>query len=256
MAGEHQVEGATVALGQAYGGAAQYFAMWVVGSTLDAVEQKKQRDRSRARPNGPSQPGARRVPRRGAGLARGERGACAAPTPATSSRQFSAVADQTREEELAHIERCKAWQRKLYDGGFAGLTVPVEYGGRGLTMAHERIWSPGVGAVRVDTGMFAVGARHGRCPRSSCTAPRSRSSATSRRCCAATRCGASCSASPAPAPTSPGSRPGGARRRRVGRQRPEGVELVRAPRRLGHPARPHRLGRPEAPRASPTSSST
>jgi acetyl-CoA C-acetyltransferase len=40
-AGEHQVADATVALGQAYGGAAQYFAMWVVGSTLDAVDKKK-----------------------------------------------------------------------------------------------------------------------------------------------------------------------------------------------------------------------
>jgi acetyl-CoA C-acetyltransferase len=37
MAGEHQVEGAKVGLAQAYGGAAQYFAMWVVGATLDAV---------------------------------------------------------------------------------------------------------------------------------------------------------------------------------------------------------------------------
>ena len=33
-AGEHQVPGATVALAQAYGGAAQYFAMWVVTSEL------------------------------------------------------------------------------------------------------------------------------------------------------------------------------------------------------------------------------
>ncbi len=41
-AGEHQVEGAQVGLGQAYGGAAQYFAMWVVGSTLDAVDKKKE----------------------------------------------------------------------------------------------------------------------------------------------------------------------------------------------------------------------
>jgi acetyl-CoA C-acetyltransferase len=40
-AGEHQVEGATVAMGHAYGGAAQYFAMWIVGATLDAVERKK-----------------------------------------------------------------------------------------------------------------------------------------------------------------------------------------------------------------------
>jgi acetyl-CoA C-acetyltransferase len=31
-AGAHQVEGAKVALGHAYGGAAQYFAMWIVAS--------------------------------------------------------------------------------------------------------------------------------------------------------------------------------------------------------------------------------
>jgi acetyl-CoA C-acetyltransferase len=35
MAGEHQVEGAKVALAQAYGAAAQYFSMWVVASSLD-----------------------------------------------------------------------------------------------------------------------------------------------------------------------------------------------------------------------------
>ena len=40
-AGEHQVEGAEVGLAQAYGGAAQYFAMWVVGASLDAVDKKK-----------------------------------------------------------------------------------------------------------------------------------------------------------------------------------------------------------------------
>jgi acetyl-CoA C-acetyltransferase len=35
MAGEHQVDGARVALGQAYGAAAQYFSMWAVASSLD-----------------------------------------------------------------------------------------------------------------------------------------------------------------------------------------------------------------------------
>ena len=35
MAGEHQVDGAKVALGQAYGAAAQYFSMWVVASSLE-----------------------------------------------------------------------------------------------------------------------------------------------------------------------------------------------------------------------------
>ena len=36
------------------------------------------------------------------------------------------------------ISIARALQRKLYDGGYAGLTYPVEYGGRGLTAAHER----------------------------------------------------------------------------------------------------------------------
>jgi acetyl-CoA C-acetyltransferase len=31
-AGEHQVEGAKKALGHAYGGGSQYFAMWIVGA--------------------------------------------------------------------------------------------------------------------------------------------------------------------------------------------------------------------------------
>ena len=34
-AGEHQVDGAKVAVAQAYGAAAQYFAMWVVANSLD-----------------------------------------------------------------------------------------------------------------------------------------------------------------------------------------------------------------------------
>ncbi len=35
MAGEHQVEGANVAIAQAYGASAQYFAMWAVSGSLD-----------------------------------------------------------------------------------------------------------------------------------------------------------------------------------------------------------------------------
>jgi acetyl-CoA C-acetyltransferase len=35
LAGEHQVEGAKVAIAQAYGASAQYFSMWVVSNSLD-----------------------------------------------------------------------------------------------------------------------------------------------------------------------------------------------------------------------------
>ena len=46
-------------------------------------------------------------------------------------------AHRSDEEELARIARCRELQRLLYDGGFAGICVPTEYGGQGLTMAHQ-----------------------------------------------------------------------------------------------------------------------
>ena len=33
--------------------------------------------------------------------------------------------------EAAYFARCRAWQQTVYDGGFAGITWPVEHGGRG-----------------------------------------------------------------------------------------------------------------------------
>src|SRR5205807_7626629 len=41
LAGEHQVDGANVALGQAYGAANQYFSMAILANSLDAVSKKK-----------------------------------------------------------------------------------------------------------------------------------------------------------------------------------------------------------------------
>jgi alkylation response protein AidB-like acyl-CoA dehydrogenase len=41
------------------------------------------------------------------------------------------------EEELARVNRCRELQRRLFDGGLAGICVPREYGGQGLTMAHQ-----------------------------------------------------------------------------------------------------------------------
>src|SRR5262249_46040277 len=44
----------------------------------------------------------------------------------------------SEEEELADIQRQRDLQRMLYDGGFAGICVPKEYGGQGLTPDHQR----------------------------------------------------------------------------------------------------------------------
>src|SRR5436190_22555629 len=41
--------------------------------------------------------------------------------------------------ESLPAEPGRDWSRKLYDGGYAGLTWPVEYGGRGAPYSHQAI---------------------------------------------------------------------------------------------------------------------
>ena len=55
------------------------------------------------------------------------------------------------------VRRCKAWQRALYDGGWAGITWPKEYGGRGGTSLEQRVFEQEQARFRVATGVFAVG---------------------------------------------------------------------------------------------------
>jgi alkylation response protein AidB-like acyl-CoA dehydrogenase len=52
---------------------------------------------------------------------------------------------QTDDEELAEVAHHRELQRRLFEGGFAGICFPTEYGGQGLTPAHqqalnEEIW--------------------------------------------------------------------------------------------------------------------
>jgi alkylation response protein AidB-like acyl-CoA dehydrogenase len=42
------------------------------------------------------------------------------------------------DEELAAVAHDRALQRRFFDAGFAGICVPREYGGQGLTPAHQR----------------------------------------------------------------------------------------------------------------------
>jgi alkylation response protein AidB-like acyl-CoA dehydrogenase len=47
----------------------------------------------------------------------------------------------SKEEELELVQYDRRLQRTLYDGGFAGIAVPTEYGGQGLTAAHQRAFN-------------------------------------------------------------------------------------------------------------------
>jgi alkylation response protein AidB-like acyl-CoA dehydrogenase len=44
------------------------------------------------------------------------------------------------EDRAEYIEYLRAWQRKLYDGGWAGISWPKEFGGRGATLMEQAIF--------------------------------------------------------------------------------------------------------------------
>jgi alkylation response protein AidB-like acyl-CoA dehydrogenase len=62
----------------------------------------------------------------------------------------------TQEAELEHVRRCKEWQRTLYDAGWAGITWPKEFGGRGGRGMQQSIFNQEQSHFDVDTGIFAV----------------------------------------------------------------------------------------------------
>jgi alkylation response protein AidB-like acyl-CoA dehydrogenase len=60
------------------------------------------------------------------------------PRADPADAQFFLTATRTSDEQdLARIQTCRELQRRLFDGGFAGICVPREYGGQGLTPAHQ-----------------------------------------------------------------------------------------------------------------------
>jgi alkylation response protein AidB-like acyl-CoA dehydrogenase len=55
-----------------------------------------------------------------------------------------------------HVEACRTWQRTLYEGGWAGITWPKGYGGRGGTANEARIFAQEERQFDVSTGIFSV----------------------------------------------------------------------------------------------------
>jgi alkylation response protein AidB-like acyl-CoA dehydrogenase len=52
------------------------------------------------------------------------------------------------EEELADVALNRDLQRHLYDAGFAGIVFPMEYGGAGLTPAHQEVFNEEISGYR------------------------------------------------------------------------------------------------------------
>ncbi|MCH7790497.1 MAG: acyl-CoA dehydrogenase family protein, partial [Acidobacteria bacterium] len=55
----------------------------------------------------------------------------------------------------------QAFQKKLHEAGLAGLTYPSEFGGQGLTKAHDRIWREECGNYPMMTMELTI--THGMC---------------------------------------------------------------------------------------------
>jgi alkylation response protein AidB-like acyl-CoA dehydrogenase len=55
----------------------------------------------------------------------------------------------TDDEHLRIVAEDRALQKKIYDGGFAGIRYPVQYGGQGLTREHQLAWYQATAGYRV-----------------------------------------------------------------------------------------------------------
>jgi alkylation response protein AidB-like acyl-CoA dehydrogenase len=57
----------------------------------------------------------------------------------------------------ASVAWCKDWQKKKYDAGWAGLTWPKEYGGRGASAIENVIWKQEESKVHTPPEIYGIG---------------------------------------------------------------------------------------------------
>jgi alkylation response protein AidB-like acyl-CoA dehydrogenase len=81
--------------------------------------------------------------------------------PKSSGRRLRGVDHKTVEG----IAEQRVLQRRLFDGGYAGISYPAEYGGRGLTLEHERVFNEEATEFAVPDFGVAGGTTFGVCAR-------------------------------------------------------------------------------------------
>ncbi len=73
------------------------------------------------------------------------------------TRHSGGMTDAFSEEEARHVKEAKDWQATLAEHGWAGITWPKEYGGRGSTTLQERIFVQEQAKFDVPASVFAQG---------------------------------------------------------------------------------------------------
>ncbi|OUM84611.1 MAG: acyl-CoA dehydrogenase [Bacillus thermozeamaize] len=61
------------------------------------------------------------------------------------------------EDRFERTEFLRQWQRKLYEGGWAGISWPKEYGGRGATLIEEVIYEQEMARVKAPPVLNSIG---------------------------------------------------------------------------------------------------
>ncbi|WP_419918537.1 acyl-CoA dehydrogenase family protein [Candidatus Poriferisocius sp.] len=59
--------------------------------------------------------------------------------------------------EKAYMDRCRQWQRELYEGGWAAIDWPIDHGGRGGERWQQQIFQQEVARFDVTSGFLAAG---------------------------------------------------------------------------------------------------
>jgi alkylation response protein AidB-like acyl-CoA dehydrogenase len=62
-----------------------------------------------------------------------------------------------RPDEPAYVTRAKQWQARLAADGWAGITWPKEYGGRGLGPMHQIVWTQEAASYDLPVDIFNIG---------------------------------------------------------------------------------------------------
>ena len=67
------------------------------------------------------------------------------------------ILGEEKEDESLVLERAKAWQKKLFDSGYAAITWPKEYGGREATPMQSFIFNQEMSRFDVPQGVYTIG---------------------------------------------------------------------------------------------------
>lgn len=71
-----------------------------------------------------------------------------------SARELRHIQPQASQDDLAFL---KAWQRKVHDGGWTGISWPKEYGGRGASLVERMIFDQEMAAAKAPNLLNVLG---------------------------------------------------------------------------------------------------